>query len=373
MPSFSLPFLGIIFAIIFGISFTILSISLFTNVIFTIKAFYLPKIFMPSILLFVASFTSSGGGIGSYASEITNIKTVNRKLNKLEEINLRKFSSFFMLIMCILFLPSGLNNIFSLKEKIYKSQKYCELNNGKSIGHEYLKFLDQRDELKFFKNQTKFIFENGLSCLEQTKCIKLNLFTDSYICNNNLKKNFTNLSEEINCLPFLSSEISNFSNEKEYIKLFVSSCLEKDKNFTNKIYKFITKDNLELTNSQNDTVLIEKIYNERMNNYKINNSNINEYIDSYNGTEYTYDLECFSKNDYRVCNFLINFYIFNFYLTCVSWILIGIVKLLKVIGLMKDTELENYYMSQQAIIEKKIGEEQNEKNFTEETPIKIDN
>ncbi len=347
---------------------------------------------MPSILLFVFSFICSGGGLGTFIEASKK----NKSLNELEKINLRKFCSIIMLISSIIFLFFGLTKFNYLYKNLKETQKYCKLNNNKPKGEFYLLSIEQREELLTLKKEEQYIFKNNLTCLEDIKCVQLSK-KNSFICNSN-SQNFISFENKpswknnSNCMRLSTSDINKIFALKEInTNFFIHSCA-KNKYKKNDIFSCdsdLNEKNHIIDNKTSE--IIEKEYERKMEIFNKNLSKINEFLLSYNGTDYCFDLECFEQIHYFLSYVLINCYSFCFYFLASIWIFIGFIDLLKLISCIKDQEIYNYWREKDLENEKSKSRGNNEgdnilKNkennienpntdnyFTEESPIKLDN
>ena len=111
---------------IFVFSLSIMFFSFIVNLILTIKQVVTPRIFIPSIIIIILSFIFSGGIVGTY------IIPPNRRhpLKFRELILMRTIIPVVMLIISLIFLLIGADNIKSMKRDIHKAEDLCNQNKG---------------------------------------------------------------------------------------------------------------------------------------------------------------------------------------------------------------------------------------------------
>ena len=104
------------------------------NVIFLIYKIFLPRIFFPGILVYIATFICAGGVLGSYGP-----------INILEPqfMQMRKCTSIVMVIICLLLSPIFLYQNINFYSSIKDAKLFCLDNNGKSKGDIYSELVDE--------------------------------------------------------------------------------------------------------------------------------------------------------------------------------------------------------------------------------------
>lgn len=167
-----LGFFHYIVLLLFFLSIFVLFFSFFINYILTIKKIIIPKIFMPGIILFFMTFLFSGGILGTYVPpspwEKNNLKNI-------DIIAMRIISPIVMLIISIIFLIFGLDNIKYLKKDIKGSQNICESNKGLTMEEIYIKSNQTNYELERTRYNIIYLYNNNLVCYPKGKCIKLKM------------------------------------------------------------------------------------------------------------------------------------------------------------------------------------------------------
>ena len=171
---------------IFLFSCFVLFFSFLINILLTIKGILTPKIFIPSITIFILSFIFSGGILGTYVSPPSG---QNIQMKEGDLFIMRIFSPVIMIVITIIFLLFSLENIKLLKLDIKKSQNICELNKGLSMEEIYNKLNKTKNELEQLKYNLIYIFNKNLVSFPKGKCVKLNTEENNYICNTDIKYN----------------------------------------------------------------------------------------------------------------------------------------------------------------------------------------
>ena len=218
---------------IFGISMAVILLSFITNLVLTIKQVVTPKIFFPSIIYVIFSFSCAGGIMGTY---LVPPHRRNNPFRKNELLIMRVFLPAVMLVVSILFLLIGGDNINSLKEGLNKSEDLCKNNKGLSMEEIYIKTNETTNELITQKENMKYSYKNNLFCYPNARCVKYYPNTDSnisnYICNS--QEFIVDELSKIKCGVINLKENSNqFLNNIKYQKnanLFINNCLDLNKN-----------------------------------------------------------------------------------------------------------------------------------------------
>ena len=230
---------------IFVFSLSIMFFSFIVNLILTIKQVVTPRIFIPSIIIIILSFIFSGGIVGTY------IIPPNRRhpLKFRELILMRTIIPVVMLIISLIFLLIGADNIKSMKRDIHKAEDLCNQNKGLTMQEIYIKTNKTTNELIEKKNDFIYSFKNNLICFPTAKCVKLSQDTNQYLCNsqdfimnNNSKKNCNILDINENINQFLN----DIKSQKDAY-LFLENCIDVNKNFLkseNKLFKCETEEDL---------------------------------------------------------------------------------------------------------------------------------
>ena len=169
---------------VFGISIGVLFFSFITNLILTIKQVVTPRIFLPSIILIFISFSCAGGIMGTY---IVPPRRMRNPLRKNQLLIMRTFVPAVMLIVSLLFLLIGGDNINTLKEGIQRSGDLCKKNKGLTMEEIYIKTNKTTNELITQKENMKYSYKNNLLCYPNARCVKYNPDIEAnmpnYICN----------------------------------------------------------------------------------------------------------------------------------------------------------------------------------------------
>ena len=289
---------------IFGISMAVILLSFITNLVLTIKQVVTPKIFFPSIIYVIFSFSCAGGIMGTY---LVPPHRRNNPFRKNELLIMRVFLPAVMLVVSILFLLIGGDNINSLKEGLNRSEDLCKNNKGLSMEEIYIKTNETTNELITQKENMKYSYKNNLFCYPNTRCVKYYPNTDSnisnYICNSH--EFIVDELSKIKCDIINIKENSNqFLNNIKYQKnanLFINNCLDLNKN----LFKTeITEINLFKCESEYDLENIKFTKNlslESNINYKeYLNKKIKKNIDDIKiGKEIIYKYEN-SRYDYEI-------------------------------------------------------------------------
>ena len=333
-------FKQILLMIVFGICISVLFLSFLVNLILTIKQVVTPRIFIPSIILMFLSLIFSGGIMGTYIEPPNGRR---RQLKSNELLLMRTLVPTIMLIVSLIFLLIGGENVKSLIKDIHKAEDLCNSNKGLSMQEIYIKTNETTNDLIIKKDNLIYSNKNDLFCYPKAKCVKLNKDSKEYICNSqdfitdessNIKCDNINLNENMNQL------FNNLKFQKDAI-LFTENCIDVHKNFLkseNKIFKCESENNLEIIQfSKNLTQVNDKKFESYLNNktkkLREEFKKGKEVIFKYENSRYDYDLDCLKNIDYKFSYLLLNIYLYIFYLICIFWILFGIYSMHNLINL----------------------------------------
>ena len=329
---------------IFLFSLIVLFLSFFINLILTIKQVVTPRFFIPSIFFIILSFMFAGGIMGTYIIPPFSIQRPKFR----ELLMMRTMIPSIMLIVSIIFLIVGVDNVKSMKRDINKSEDLCKKYKGLSMQEIYIKANETINELIEKKNNVVYSYNNNLTCLPKGKCIKLNQEENKYLCNS-----IDFISEDlskINCETIQIDKdknnlLQNLKNNKNAY-LFLSNCIDINKNISlnNDIFKCESEYNLEIIKFSKNLIQLQDIKIEDYLNSKIkkieNDMKKNrEIIRKYEYSKYDYDLECFNKNEYRISYLMINLYLFVFYILGIFWLIFGLYSIFNIIKLGIDGKL----------------------------------
>ena len=345
-------FKQIILMCVFGISMGVILLSFVTNLILTIKQVVTPKIFFPSIIYIIFSFSCAGGIMGTY---LVPPHRRNSPFRKNELLIMRVFVPAVMLVVSLLFLLiGGGDNIKSLKEGLNKSEDLCKKNKGLSMEEIYIKTNETTNELIAQKENIKYSYTNNLFCYPNARCVKYNPNTDinmsSYICNS--QDFIQDELSKIKCDPINLKENSNpFLNIIKFQKnanLFVNNCIDLNKNlFKTEINLFKCDSEYDLENikftknlSLESDITFHEYLNKKIKNNFDDIKRGREIIFKYENSKYDYDLDCLHSNDYTFSRLLLNIYMFIFYALCIFWIIFGIFSMHRLIKLGIEGKLE---------------------------------
>lgn len=306
------------------------------NIILKINGFTFPTIFFPGLLIYIATFICAGGVLGSYGSPINRIEP--------DLMQMRKCSSIVMLIICVVIFPiffyQNINFYSSLKE----SKIYCSENNNKSKGEIYSQLIDEKEKLYGLRNNFEHKHKNGLTCLENRKCVKSISNSRLFICNYNYEEMFQNNTK---CNKVFETDhlVNTFDNAN--MAYFVSSCinLKKDKIRPDlELFRCISNKNLckEDSITDKDKLELQKYYDKNSAYYDKEIANVSAILETYYDELYSYEETCYNNNVYLFCYFLIFLHILIKLFICILWVVLGISNILKIIGYMEDTELIYY-------------------------------
>ena len=303
----------ILLMLIFGISISVLGLSFLVNLILTIKQVVIPRLFIPSIIFIFASFIFSGGIMGTYI-EPPNGRRHKLKFNEL--LLMRTIIPTIMLIVGLIFLLVGGENVKSLIKDIHKTEDLCTSNKGLSMQEIYIKTNETTNNLLKIKDNLIYSNKNDLLCYPKAKCVKINKDSKEYICNSqdfiteessNIKCDILNINENMNQL------FTNLKFKKDAI-LFTENCIDNNKNFLNKenkLFKCESENNIEdVKFSKNLTQIDDKKYisylNDRAKKLRDEIKKGKEVIFKYENSRYDYDLDCLKNIDYKFSYLLLS-------------------------------------------------------------------
>ena len=320
-------------------SIIVLLISFLINLILTIKKIIFPRFFLPSIILIFLSFSFAGGIMGTYI-----IPPHGRRLPKIQELLLMRIMiPIIMLIVSLIFLLIGGDNITSLRNNINKAENLCKENKGLSMEEIYIKANETLNELMIKKNNLIYSYHNNLICYPNAKCVKLNKDENNYICNSQdfISDNLSKIKCDIININGTSNQLLININNHKNANLFIENCIDVYKNFfksDNNLFKCESEYNLEnIEFAKNLTENSEQKIQNYLNNRAKENANETkkntEIVNKYENSRYNYDLECLSQTDYTMSYLIINIYLYIFYFLCIFWILFGIFSMHELINL----------------------------------------
>lgn len=359
-------FFSRLYLILFATSFILLIILTIINIIFLVRKVFLPRIFFPGVVMYIASFICSGGALGSYGP-------VNHSEPQL--MKMRKISSFIMSIVCIIVCPIILYQNTNLYASIKGAKIFCEENNEKSRGDIYSELVDEKENIYSQRNNFDYKYKNGLTCFERRKCLKSISSSKLFICNYNYEEIFKNAK----CNKIFETEQLTGTFDNANMAYFVSSCMDLKKEKVKsdiEIFKCMSENNLGKEDSINDDdkIEIEKYYKTKNQKYDKKIADIQQKLDNFDEDIYFYDESCYSDSAFFFYFALIIIYILVNLFLVITWVILGITNLLKYIGLMEDSEWK-YYQEKREQMETMyqqvhLSKEKNNQN-DETTPINI--
>ena len=359
-------FLSRIYFTLFYISMALLFLIIVINSIFSFFGVYLPRIFFPGIIVYLGTFIVAGGILGSFGP-------VDKSEPQL--MQMRKCSSFIMLIICFIFTPIFLSRNINLYSSIKSSQTFCEQNKGKSRGDKYYELSREKEKIFQKKNIFENKYKNGLTCFENQKCLKSISNPNLYICNYNYEEKYNTA----NCNKVFENDelVNTFDNAN--IAHFAGSCmdLKKEKLRENiDLYRCISGRNIRQddSNSKEDQLLLEQYYNKTNEKFNQKLAEIEQKMDEFDDEIYFYDERCRKNYEYTIYFVAIIAHIIVHMIVFIIWLGIGISNTLKFFGLKEDTEMIYYQdkIKQMNNIYQNINNPKNEENQCDEsTPINI--
>lgn len=305
------------------------------NIILKLNEFNFPTIFFPGLLIYIATFICAGGVLGSYGP-----------INRIEPdlMQMRKCSSIVMFIICVVIFPIFFYQNINFYSSIKESKIYCLENNNKSKGEIYSQLIDEKEKLYVLRNNFEYKYKNGLTCLENRKCVKSISNSKLFICNFNYEEMFENNTK---CNKVFETDhlVNTFDNAN--MAYFVSSCmdLKKDKIRPDlELFRCISNKNLckEDSITDKDKLELQKYYDKNTANYDKQIANVSAILETYYDELYSYEETCYSNRVYIFCYFLIFLHILIKLFICIIWAVLGISNILKITGYMEDTELIYY-------------------------------
>ena len=320
------------YIIIFLLSIVLLILITIISFILLITNINYPRIFFPVIIIYVSTFICGGGIIGSYGP------ISNQELNY---IYMRKCASTVMLFICLISLPffffQNLNFYISVKS----AKDFCFENDQKSKGDFYLDLIDEKEKINLMRNNYNNKLKNGLTCFEKQKCVKSILDSDSFICNYNYEEK---MKENVNCKRIFETEQLLNNIEDSNVANFVSSCLELiDDNiktgkelFKCSSYLNLCKD--DSSNNEYEYKEIEKYYEKKDKKFKNDLLEVEKKIKQINVANYSYENICLANFTYNLILFSTGLHILLNCFISITWIILGILSLLKGFGFIEDTE-----------------------------------
>ena len=332
---------------IFLSSTFVLFFSFFINIILTLKEIITPRLFLPSIIMFIITFFFSGGILGTYVSPPPGVRF---KMKIGEMLLMRYLTPIIMSIMSIIFLVHGENRLKFLKLGIQRAHKICQENYGLSMEEINSKLNKTNYELEQLKYNLIYTFNNNLVCFPKGICIKLinEENTNTYICNTDEFIKYSNI-EDAKCKKINFNDKDNYSKDKnQKVYLFLENCKEINNNNFTAIEMFICQSNNNLEKiklipnwNENDKAKIENYFNNKLDKYNIQLDKNQQIMEIYNFSEYSYDLECYNQFDYKLAYFMINSYRIIFYFVGLSWIFLGIYGIYQFFKILKNGRINN--------------------------------
>lgn len=320
------------YIIIFLLSIVILILITVISFILLITNVNYPRIFFPVIIIYVSTFICGGGIIGSYGP------INNQELNY---IYMRKCASIVMLIICLICFPffffQNLNFFISVKS----SKEFCLENEQKSKGDFYLELIEQKEKINSLRNNYNNKLKNGLTCFEEQKCVKSILDSDSFICNYNYAEK---MKENINCKRIYETEHILNNIEDSNVANFVSSCLElinDNIKLGKELFKCSSYINLckdDSYNNEEEFKEIESYYNKKDNKFKNDLLELEKKLKQINVGNYSYENMCLANFSYNIIIFSTGLHILLNCFISITWIILGIISILKNLGFIEDTE-----------------------------------
>ena len=322
------------FTIFFTCLILLIIISII-NVIFLIYKIFLPRIFFPGILVYIATFICAGGVLGSYGP-----------INKSEPqfMQMRKCTSIVMVIICLLLSPIFLYQNINFYSSIKDAKLFCLNNNGKSKGDIYSELVDEKEKTFSLRNNFEHKYKNGLTCFENQKCLKSISNSKLFVCNYNYEEKFQN---EAKCNKIFETEnlVNTFDNAN--MAYFVSSCLDLKNNKIRpdiELYRCFSTKNLckEDSITDKDRIDIDNFYEKNSREFDKTIADIQQKLEKFDEDIYFYEEKCYSNGKYIIFYILIFFHVLIHLFVCLIWIILGITNILKLLGYMEDTEMKYY-------------------------------
>ena len=322
-----------LFFLIFFISFGLVMLIVIINSIFMALKINLPRIFFPGFLLYIGTLICAGGILGSYGP-------VNTSEHQL--MQMRRCASVIMLLMCLICSPIFLYQNIYLYSSVKDSKLYCEENNGQSKGNTINQLINEKENSFSLKNDYEYKYNNGLTCLENKKCLKSISNSKLFICNYNYEEIF----KSGKCTKiFETDKLSTLFDNSNMVK-FAISCRELKKTIKPdlELFRCLSEINLlkEDSTSSEEQELIENHYKKKIRNYNQKIEEITKKLDYYDENIYYYDEECHSNIAFNFYLVIIIVHILVHLFVSFVWIGIAINTIMKFFGLMEDDELKYY-------------------------------
>ena len=322
-----------LFFLIFFISVGLIMLIIIVNVIFLSLKIFLPRIFFPGFLLYIGTIICAGGILGSYGP----VNTSEPQL-----IQMRKCTSIIMLLLCLICSPIFLYQNIYLYSSVKDSKLYCNENNGKSKGNTINQLISEKDHSFTLKNDYEYKYNNGLTCLENKKCIRSISNSKLFICNYNYEEIFKGGK----CTKiFETDKIATAFDNANTVK-FASSCRDLKKTIRPdlELYRCLSETNLlkEDSISSEEQELIEKNYKKKIEHYNRKIEEISKKLEYYDEDIYYYDEECHSNIVFNAYLVIIVVHILVHLFISFVWIVLAINTTMKFFGLKEDNELKYY-------------------------------
>ena len=358
-----------LFFLIFYISFGLIMLIVIVNAIFMVLKINIPRIFFPGFLLYVGTIICAGGILGSYGP----VNTSEPQLMKM-----RRCTSIIMLLMCLICSPIFLYQNIYLYSSVKDSKLYCDENHGKSKANTINQLISQKEQTFSLKSNYEYKYNNGLTCLEDRKCLRSNTDFKQFVCNYNYEEIF----QGGKCTKIFETDKIATSFDNPNISKFASSCRELKKSIKPdlELYKCVSEINLlkEDSISIEEQEMLEKKYKKKIENYNQKIEEISKKLEYYDEDLYSYDEECNSNIVFNTYLVIIVVHILIHLFVSFVWIVLAINTIMKFFGLMEDDELK-YYQEKLKQMNKIYQENQQKKNnienikneFDESSPINI--
>ena len=338
-----------------------------TNFLFLLFKIFIPRIFFPGIIIYIATFIFAGGIIGSYGP-------INKSEPQL--MQMRACSSLIMFIICLGICPIFLRQNINFYSSIKKAKLFCLENNGKARGDMYNELAKEKENTFQLRNNFEYKYRNGLTCFENHKCIKAISNSKMFVCNYNYEEKVSNTAK---CNKIFETDdlINSFDNAD--MTHFVTSCTElKNEEIRPNIelFRCLSSNNLckEDSMSDKDKAEIEKYHKEKIEKYNKEIAAIQQKLDNLDADIYFYEDKCYSNTKYFIFFFAIIFHILVNLFICTVWGILGISNILKSCGCIENTELK-YYQQKLKTMNNLYNQihlsKENQKEADETTPINI--
>ena len=321
--------------IYFSIFFTCLALLIIItiiNIIFLTLKVFVPRIFFPGILIYLATFICAGGILGSYGP-------INK--SEPEFMLMRKCTSIVMLVICLVLCPIFLYQNINFYSSVKDAKFYCLDNKGKSKGELYSELVDEKEKIFALRNNFEYKYKNGLTCFENQKCLKSISNSQFFVCNYNYEEKYQNGAK---CNQIFETEhlVNSFDNAN--MAHFASSCLDLKKNKIRpdiELFKCFSTQNLCKDDSRTRTERVEitKYYEDNNKKFDETIANIQQKLENFDEDIYFYDEKCYTSLQYTVICAFIFLHILAHLYVFIIWCILGITNILKIFGFMEDTEM----------------------------------